>query len=60
MGTNCASLIAELFLFYYERNFMAFLSYNKESEIIQAFHSTSRYIVHLLNIDNAYFEGMVG
>ena len=36
MGTNCASLIPDLLLFCYETDFMASLSYNKESEIIQA------------------------
>ena len=60
MGTNCAPLIADLFLFCYERDCMASLSYNKEAEIIQAFNSTSRYLDDLLNIDNPYFEGMVG
>ena len=49
-----------MFLFCYERNFKAFLSYNKEAEIIQAFNSISRYLDDLLNIDNPYFEGMVG
>ena len=39
---------------------MASLSYNKKAEIIQAFNSTSRYLDDLLNIDNPYFEGMVG
>ena len=39
---------------------MASLSYNKEAEIIQTFNSTSRYLEDLFNIDNAYFEGMVG
>ena len=38
MGTNCALLIADLFLFCYERDFMASFSYNKEAEIIQAFN----------------------
>ncbi|MEW8512930.1 MAG: hypothetical protein AB2608_19005 [Candidatus Thiodiazotropha sp.] len=60
MGTNCAPLIADLFLFCYERDFMASLSFNKEAEIIQAFNSTSRYLDDLLNIDNPYFERMVG
>ena len=60
MGTNCAPLIAELFLFCYERDFMASLPYNKEAEIIQAFNSTYRYLDNLLNIDNPYFEGTVG
>ena len=39
---------------------MASLSYNKEAEIIQAFNSTSRYLKDLLNIDNIFFDGMVG
>ena len=34
MGTNCAPLIADLFLFCYEIDFMASLAYNKEAEII--------------------------
>ena len=60
MGINCAPLIADLFLFCYERDIMVSLSYNKEDEIIQAFNSTSRYLDDLLNIDNPNFEGMVG
>ena len=59
MGTNFAPLIADLFLFCYERDFMASLSYNKEAEIIQAFISTPRYPDDLLNIDNPYFKGIV-
>ena len=60
MGTNCASSIADLCLFCYERDFMASLSYNKEAEIIHTFNSTSRYLDDPLNIDNPYFESMVG
>ena len=59
MGTNCAPLVADLFLFCYERDFMTSLSDVKEAEIIEAFKSTSRYLDDLLNIDNPYFEGMV-
>ena len=60
MGTTCAPLIADLFLFCYERDFMASLSSNKEAEIIQAFNSSARSLDDLLNIDNLYFEQMVG
>ena len=60
MGTNCAPLVADLFLFCYERDFMLFLSDNNHTDIIEAFNSTYRYIDHLLNIDNPYFEQMVG
>ena len=59
MGTNCAPLIADLFLFCYDRDFMTSLSDVKQAEIIKAFKSTFRYLDDLLNIDNPYFEGMV-
>ena len=59
MGTNCAPLVAGLFLFCCGRDFMTFLSDVKRAEIIGAFGSTSRYLDDLLNIDNPYFEGMV-
>ena len=38
---------------------MTFLSDDNQTDIIEAFKSTSRYLDDLLNIDNAYFEGMV-
>ena len=59
MGTNCAPLVADLFLFCYEKDFMASLSGVKQAKIIEAFKSTSRYLDDLLNIDSPYFEGMV-
>ena len=60
MGTNCAPLVADLFLICYERDFMLSLSDNNQTDIIEAFNSTSRYLDDLLNIDNPYFEQMVG
>ena len=59
MGTNCARLVADLFLFYYERDFMLSLSDNNQTDIIEAFNTTCRYLDDLLNIDNPYFEQMV-
>ena len=59
MGTNCTPLVAVLFLFCYERELMLFLSDNNQTDIIEAFNSTSRYLDDLLNIDNPYFEQMV-
>ena len=59
MGTNCAPLVADLFLFCYESDFMTSLSDVKQADIIEAFKSTSRYLDDLLNIDSSYFEGMV-
>ena len=60
MGTYCAPLVADLFLFCYERDFMLSLSDSDQSYIIEAFNSTSRYLDDLLNNDNPYFEQMVG
>ena len=59
MGTNCAPLVADLFLFCYERDFMKDLSSDNQADVFKAFNSTSRYLDDLLNIDNPYFEGMV-
>ena len=59
MSTNCAPLVADLFLFCYERDFMKDLSSNNQADVIKAFNSTSRYLYDLLNIDNPYFEEMV-
>ena len=37
MGNNCAPLVADLFLFCYERDFMLSLSDNNQTDIIEAF-----------------------
>ena len=57
MGTNCAPLVADLFLYCYERDFIDFLNYDNQTDVIEAFNSTSRHLDDLLNIDNPYFEG---
>ena len=59
MGTNCAPLVADLFLFCYERDIMKSLSRENQVDIIEAFNSTSRYLDDLLNIDNIYFDQIV-
>ena len=59
LGTNCAPLVADLFLFCYERDFTKSLSRENQADIIEAFNSTSRYLDNLLNIDNIYFDQML-
>ena len=59
MGTNCAPLVAYLFLFCYERDFMMSLSDDKQADVIDAFNTTSRYLDDILNINNVYFDNMV-
>ena len=60
MGTNCAPLVADLFLFCYERDFMMSFSDDKQADVIDAFNTTSRYLDDILNINNVYFDCMVG
>ena len=50
MGTNCAPLVADLFLFCNERDFMMSLSDDKQPDVIDAFNTTSRYLEDILNI----------
>ena len=55
MGTNCAPLVADLFLFCYVRDFMMSLSDDKQADVIDAFNTTSRYLDDILNIkDRCY------
>ena len=59
MGTNCAPLIADLFLFCYENDFIDSLYHGNQGDVIEAFNSTPIYLDDLFNMDNPYFEGMV-
>ena len=47
-------------LFCYERDFRLSLSDNNQTDIIEAFNSTARYLDDLLNIDNPYYIQKVG
>ena len=49
MGTNFAPFVADLFLFFYERDFMTSLSDDNKADFIESFNSTSRYLDDLLN-----------
>ena len=59
MDTNCALLVADLFLFRYERDFMMYLSDDKQADVIDAFYTTARYLGDILNINHVYFDNMV-
>ena len=56
MCSSCCRFV----LFCHERDFKLSLSDNNQTDIIEAFNSTSTYLDDLLNIDNPYFEQMVG
>ena len=54
MGTSCAPLVADLFLFCYEMDFMMSLY-----DIMDAYNTTSRYSNGIINIINVYIDTMV-
>ena len=56
MGTNCAPLIADVFLYCYERDFMSNLQMSKRFDLIDMFNDTSRYLDDIFTIDNPEFE----
>ena len=58
MGTNCAPLVADLFLFCHARDLMMSLSDDKQADIIDAFNTTSRYLNDILNINNVCFDNI--
>ena len=59
MGTNYVPLVADLFLFCYKTGFILSLSDANQSEVVEAFSSTSRYLDDLLSIDDNVFDSMV-
>ena len=59
MSTNCAPLVADLFLFCNERDIMMSLPVGKQADVNDAFYTTSRYLDDILNINIVYFDNMV-
>ena len=55
MGTNCAPLIADLFLYCYERDFMSNFQKSKRFDLMDKFNDTSRYLDDIFTIDNPAF-----
>ena len=58
MGTHCAPLIADLFLYCYEKDFMSNPHKSKKVDLVDKFNYiyTSRYLDDILTIDNPEFE----
>jgi hypothetical protein len=55
MGTNCAPLLADLFLYSYESEFLRKLVKDKKIHEARAFNFTFRYIDDVLSINNSRF-----
>ena len=52
MGTNCAPLLADLFLYSYEAEFLQSLYKSGSKTLARRFNNTYRYIDDLLSLDN--------
>ena len=59
MGTNCAPLLADLFLYSYEADFLQRLVRDKKKALAVTFNSTFRYIDDVLSINNSHFYSYV-
>ena len=60
MGTNCASLIADLFLYCYESQFMAKIYKDpSKHDLIDNFNSTIRCLDDVLTLNNPEFSKFV-
>jgi hypothetical protein len=55
MGTNCDPLLADLFLYSYESEFLQKLVKDKNIHEARAFNFTYRYIDDVLSINNSRF-----
>ena len=53
MGPNCAPLLADLFLYSYEADFLQRLVRDKKKALALTFNSTFRYIDDVLSINNS-------
>ena len=52
IGKNCAPLIADLFLFCYERDFMSNIHKSRQYDLIHMFNDTSQYLEGIFTINN--------
>jgi hypothetical protein len=59
MGTNCAPLLADLFLYSYEADFIQVLLKKKEKKLARSFNFTVRYIDDVLSLNNSRFGDFI-
>ncbi len=56
MGTDCAPLLTDLYLYTYEYDFCDSLTKSKKLHLAKQFHFTFRYIYDLTSINNKHFH----
>ena len=59
MGANCAPLLADLFLYSYEADFIQGLLKKKEKKLARSFNFMFRYIDDVLSLNNSRFGDFV-
>jgi hypothetical protein len=59
MGTNCAPLLADLFLYSYEAEFIQKLLRDNNKKLAVSFNNTFRYIDDVLSVNNHNFHNYV-
>ena len=60
MGTNCAPLLADIFLYSYEVEYIQSLLSTGRKQLASRFNFTYRYIDYVLSINNPEFENYLG
>ena len=55
LGTNCAPLLADLYLYSYEADFIQGLLKKNKKTLARSFNSTFRYIDDVLSLNNSSF-----
>ena len=55
MGTNCALLVSDIFLYCYESDFMDSLNHENQADVIELVQIPRLHF----NIENPYLKGMV-
>ena len=59
MGTNCAPLPAELFLYSHEEDFIQGCLMKNEKNLAQSFNFTFRFIDDVLSLNNSWFGDFI-
>ena len=60
MGTNCAPLLADIFQYSFEAEFIESLLLTGKKRLAPQFNFTYRYIDEVLSIHNSDFENYLG
>ena len=59
MGTNCAPLLADLFLYSYEAEFIQTFIKSGKRQLAKSFNFTFRYIDDVLSLNNSKFSDYI-